>query len=265
MTPDPSTRRRILAAGALVLAGLLALAVWVEARSVERANRLFRSESYSDAAALLRQRLEASGPSDLLRYNLGTTLLHLGSPTEAEAELAEALDAADSTVAFRSHHNLGYHMLTGAISHPDQDSAEVMARSAVDLNREALRLDPSSDSTRWNLALSQRALDSLMWLKSGVEVEEVRDSLQNRDPDQAMPALLRELQDDAGILGGHFFSRGEREALARDLAEAPLSEAEANSFLSGMDQSPRTILRRIFLVQSENRWGNFGGSNRRSW
>ncbi|NIP60621.1 MAG: hypothetical protein GWM92_19610, partial [Gemmatimonadetes bacterium] len=158
-----------------------------------------------------------------------------------------------------------YHMLVGAVSHPDPDSAETMARTAVGLNQEALRLDPSSDGARWNLALSQRALDSLMWIRSGIDDGEVQDSLRSSEPDQPIPALLRELRGEPGSLGGHFFSQGEREALARELEEAPLSEAEAASFLAGMDQSPETILRRIFLVESENRWRNSGGSSRRTW
>lgn len=261
--PPPGVRTLALAVASLVALGLLT--GWLETRSLERANRLFRGGSYSDAAALYRQRIGESDADDLVRYNLGTALLFLGDPLGARAELADALDAPDSTVAFRAHYNLGYHMLVGAVSHPDPDSAETMARSAVTLNRQALRLDPGSDRARWNLALSQRTLDSLNWIKSGVEEGEVLDSLRTADPDRPIPALLRELRGEAGSLGGHFFSQGEREALARDLAEAPLSEAEASSFLAGIDQSPETILRRIFLVESESRWRNTGGSGRRSW
>lgn len=266
MRPPDSTRIPVLAAQAAALVAVLVLAVWMDSRSLERGNRLHRDTRHSEAAALYRARAErAAVPDGRTRYNLATTLLEEGAPDEARDLLEGTLDTRDSVVAYRAHYNLGRHLLIGAIGHPSPDSAEGLARAAIDHNQEALRLAPASEDARWNLALSQRALDSLLWLGSGVDEEEVRDSLEVQDPDAALPALLRELQEQSGSFGAQFFSSGEREALARDLARSPLTEEEAVRFLTGMDQSPGQVLRRVFRVQSPNRWGNLGGGRRRSW
>ena len=95
---------------ALLMVGLsvigIALTVRAERASESRANRLHRADRLEEAADIYVDRAAEDSTAERLQYNLGTTLLRLGSP-EAGLELTTATESDDERVRGGAHYNLG--------------------------------------------------------------------------------------------------------------------------------------------------------------
>jgi tetratricopeptide (TPR) repeat protein len=129
-------------------------------RSLEHGNRLYHEGDAEGAASVYAPAADRDVEEAL--YNLGTAMLYLDFDS-ADAVLSRAVDTDDPEAKQRAYYNLGYALLsTGIVPRPiTPDSARAVLQRAVDNGRIALRLDPSDDDARWNLALAQRALDAM--------------------------------------------------------------------------------------------------------
>jgi Ca-activated chloride channel homolog len=123
----------------------------------ERGNRLFRAGQYAEAVEAYRSVLGTRRDGPVLRYNLGTALLHLGRYEEAEVHLRSALDALEPGTRTRVQYNLGQRFLEAARRAPDPAAAGPLFDAAVEAYRQALRLAPGDPDTRWNYELALRA------------------------------------------------------------------------------------------------------------
>jgi hypothetical protein len=159
--PRRPAHARGWAVGALVAGALLtSLLVRQELRSIERGNRLYRAGDTPAAADVYAQALGATG-DEQTTYNLGTALLWLDADS-AEALLSRTTQVEDPDTRQRGFYNLGYAHLVDADASSLPDTVIAALRSAVVSYRTALRLDPTDQNARWNLALAVRRLDALM-------------------------------------------------------------------------------------------------------
>ena len=241
-------RRGVVAT--LTSSGLLVS--WAAERSsVERANRLHREGALSAAATIYQKHLGAEPTEPALRYNLGTSLLGLGSPS-AQDELRAGSESPLADVRARALYNAGLWSLRRALEASESDSTRVHAAAAVEANRSALRVRPSHADTRWNLAMAQRLLDS-------IDAAERRGGREMADGAVEADAVVRsesmtdleeetELPDEAP-------SRGEDEALAEMNEEAPLSAAEAEGILGKTHLDATQIVLKLLALESRGLWG----------
>ena len=131
-----------------------------ERKSVERANRLHRTGNLPKAVAVYQNRIDSDSLRLGHRYNLGTSLLELGS-ARAEEELAFGVESNDNQVTKLALYNLGVSRLLRAVSAENVDSMIIHARASVQANRNTLRLSPDQTDAKWNLSMAQRLLDSI--------------------------------------------------------------------------------------------------------
>lgn len=235
---------------ALAASGVLLSWSW-ERRSVEHANRLHRRGSSGEAALLYSERLGGAETDPSLRYNLGTSLLELGSPS-APVELEAAVESPLREVRARALYNGGLHSLRTALEGAAGDSLRLLAEAAVDANRRALVLRPDHEDTKWNLAMAQRLLDSIDAAdrragrdraESALEADEVEqsDNVLELDEEQELP-------EDAPM-------EGEEEARADGGEEDPMSRAEADEILSSTHLDPTLLVRKLLALESRSFWG----------
>lgn len=153
-------RGRWIAVTLVVVGSGVGLLLRQHDRSVEHGNRLYHLGD-SEGAAAIYEPASDRGADDAL-YNLGTALLDFDFDS-AGVVLSEATDTDDPAKAQKAYYNLGYALVsTGIVPRPvTPDSAQAVLRRAVEVGRMALRLDPTDDDARWNLALAQRALDAM--------------------------------------------------------------------------------------------------------
>ncbi len=243
-------RRWVLVTMTLFVAFLL----WQDHRSLERGNRLYRAGDLPAAAEIYRgSRGEGGGPPTA-QYNLGTALLPIDADS-AEAHLRRATEGEDRTTAQRGFYNLGYHFLTVVRGSLNPDSAREALTGAVESNRAALRLDPTDESARWNLALAQRRLDALAppdeatpRKDSGSGGEELPledQSLAHSETADAVSGLEPENPRAADNSGERQGAReGAREAWATQ-DPGPLTRAEALGLLATVDDEPESLIKGI--------------------
>jgi hypothetical protein len=267
--------RRAVLSG-VALSGLLYS--WAAERtSLERANRLYREGALQEASEIYGREASGDGqgrrePVDpAVRYNLGTSLLELGSAA-AEGELlaaaegwplatAEGASLADEEgaardardeVRARALYNAGLHSLRRALDGAEGDSLRMLATAAVDANRSALRVRPDHADTKWNLAMAQRLLDSIQAgdrdageesAESALEADEVMQSQNVLEVDEES-----ELPEDAPM-------DGEDETRADLNDDGPMSELEAAEILTGSHYDPALLVRKLLALQSRGFWG----------
>jgi tetratricopeptide (TPR) repeat protein len=110
------------------------------------------------AAAEYRALLADEPSSQLLRYNLGTSLLRGAEHDSARAHLEAAARGADPEIRFRAHYNLGNVDLEPAYgAEPSPERREALLR-AVAGYREALLLRSADTDAKWNLEVALRLL-----------------------------------------------------------------------------------------------------------
>jgi hypothetical protein len=234
--------------GAVLLAGLLSLG---DRGSVERANRLYHAGEVERAAATYAR---TAGVDPAVAYNLGTALLGL-DPDSAADVLRRSSETDDRDIRKRSLYNLGYHLITRLGGLMTQDSIHMMLEEAVAANRLALRLDPTDDDVRWNLAVAQRRLDAMIppgedtgRQSSGQSDDEVamnNPELARSEDSPAESGLEPEdprTADNPGERTGPL--RGAREAWATQ-DPGPISPTDARSLLIGLNDQPELLLRGI--------------------
>lgn len=252
-TPSVWLRRGVVAAFAV--AGLLV--TWsLDRDTVERANRLHRNGRSTEAAALLETHRGERTDDDALRYNLGTALLAAGGSEGAE-ELLAATDAGDGEIRAHANYNAGLLHLRLAIEGAEPDSLRSLAAAAVEANRSALLLRPDDEDTKWNLAMSQRLLDSIdagsrrsgdEQAESALEADEVVRSENVLEVDEES-----ELPDEAPL-------RGEEEARAERADEGPLSELEAVRLMTDTHLDPALMLQKLLALEGRAFWGRRPGT-----
>jgi len=249
--PLRGARGRRRTAGAALVAILAAALLLVRDRgSLQRGNRLFRA---GDAAAAADVYGRSARPGeDEARYNLGTALLAVDIDS-AEAELRSASESADLGTAQKAFYNLGYRLLIVADLDPDSTAA-VLSR-AVATNRQALRMDPSDQDARWNLALAQRRLDELRSPRDEAGTENSGESDDEMETNEASlarsdkpPEQQADVPEDPRPADSPGERRGPQEGARETWATqdpGPMTRAEALELLAGVRDDPEALVRGI--------------------
>ena len=223
-------------------------------RSLERGNRLYRAGDPPAAAEIYRGSEGEGDGIPVARYNLGTALLQI-DPDSAEVYLRRAAEGHDPTAAQRGFYNLGYRFLTAVQSPSEPDSAVKALTGAVENNRAALRLDPSDEKARWNLALAQRRLDALV--PPGQEVDressgESDDQLAIDDQSLARSETADAVSglepEDARLADNTGERQGAREGARESWASqdpGPLTRTAAFGLLERVNDEPESLIRGI--------------------
>ena len=236
---------------ALLLVGLsvvgIALTVRAERASESRANRLHRADRLEEAADIYVDRAAADSTAERLRYNLGTTLLRMGSP-EAAQELTTAKESDDERVRVGAHYNLGLWRLIEALLSQSSDSIIYLATQAVEENKAALRLDPSHPDAGWNLAFAR-----ILIVEASPDFDMGNIDEPNGAPDLGEIQIIEgpsPFGQDEGF--GDQPSEAEEESIAQeDLL--PLTLAEASDILGTGHLNPSTMTGKLLLREGRAR------------
>jgi len=186
--------------GLLVMVGLLAsgtvYAQKAERKNVRAGNKQYNNEQYTEAEISYRKGLDVNPRSFEGTFNLGNALYKQEKFPEA-AEQYQLLagqgekllmdDPANAEKLAQVFHNLGN------ISMSNKDYAQ-----SIEAYKQSLRLNPSDDETRYNLALAQKLLEDQEGDGGGGGQDENQDDQEqdNQEDQQQQQQPQQDQQDN---------------------------------------------------------------------
>ena len=130
-----------------------------EWKNMQKGNRAFENKDYSKAELNYLNVLKAHPSSAEALFNLGNTQLGKNNAQAALDYFEKAKQSsADTTLTAMALHNQGYVYQASAMSSTKEDERQQHLRTAIDHYKQALRLNPADNNTRYNLALCQKLL-----------------------------------------------------------------------------------------------------------
>jgi len=147
---NPLLRRISLFKRKTAVVLLLLMAVAVQAQNdrqlVRQGNKQFRLGNYAESEVSYRKAVEKNARNPQANYNLGNALMgqRKDSAAVSQLETAAKLETAPLRKA-QAYHNIGVICQN-----------KKMFGEAIEAYKEALRLNPTDDETRYNLALCKR-------------------------------------------------------------------------------------------------------------
>ena len=135
------------------------IAQTAEWKNMQKGNRAFENKDYSKAELNYLNVLKAHPSSAEALFNLGNTQLGKNNAQAALDYFEKAKQSsADTTLTAMALHNQGYVYQASAMSSTKEDERQQHLRTAIDHYKQALRLNPADNNTRYNLALCQKLL-----------------------------------------------------------------------------------------------------------
>lgn len=132
----------------LLVATLTATAQKEERKAIREGNSQYKDQKFSEAEIAYRKALDVNSKSPEAMFNLGDALYRQGKYQQAAEQFAMTGELTpDRAKKAQAYHNLGNAMLK---SRDYQKSIEAY--------KQALRMNPKDDDTRFNLALAQSFL-----------------------------------------------------------------------------------------------------------
>lgn len=128
-----------------------------EWRVMHQGNTAFRARQYDKAQSLYMKALKHDPSNTRAMFNLADTYLAKGDAQTADS-LYEKVAHNDRNTQIRAMacHNRGYIRQKKALTNT-QDQQQLL-RQAIEMYKQALRLNPHDNDTRYNLVLCQRQL-----------------------------------------------------------------------------------------------------------
>ena len=165
-----------------------ATAQTAEWQLMHRGNAAFRAHNYDAAATLYREALHHNPHSARALFNLGDTYLAKGDARAADSLYLEASRLEkNAQVKSMAFHNRGYIRQKMALA--DRERQQQLLRDAIEQYKQALRLNPRDNDTRYNLALCQKQLKDSQ--QSQQQQKEKKDK-QQPQPQQKQPQQQQE-------------------------------------------------------------------------
>lgn len=137
-----------LLTGLFLLASLSIQAQKMERKNVRQGNKLYEEKKFTKAEIKYRKALEVNPHSSFASYNLGNALFKQNKAKEAleQYQASESREKDPRNKAAIMHNSGNVFMGTKEY------------QKAVDLYKSSLRLNPSDNETRYNLAMAQALL-----------------------------------------------------------------------------------------------------------
>jgi Ca-activated chloride channel family protein len=137
-------------------------------------NQLYEQKKYSEAESKYRKSLSTKENALIGNYNLGNTLYQEGKIEEAKEQFqtAAADKSADKEQLSRTYHNLGNSYLKSK-KYPE----------SIESYKQALKLNPKDNDTRYNLAYAQSMLQQQQQQQKNDQNKDNKDK-DNKDKDK---------------------------------------------------------------------------------
>ena len=170
----------------LLFFSLLSVAQTPEWKYMYKGNKAFENKDFQKAERHYLNVLKENPKSAEALFNLGNTQLGLNN-AQAAMECYEKVKqcSADTSLNAMTHHNMGYIFQASAMSTTKEDERQQHLRLAIEQYKQALRINPHDDNTRYNLALCQKLLkDSMQQTQNEQQKQDNQDQQEQQQNNQ---------------------------------------------------------------------------------
>ena len=198
---------------------------------MHRGNAAFRAHNYDAAATLYREALHHNPHSARALFNLGDTYLAKGDARAADSLYLEASRLEkNAQVKSMAFHNRGYIRQKMALA--DRQRQQQLLRDAIEQYKQALRLNPRDNDTRYNLALCQKQLKDS---QQSQQQKEKKDKQQPQQQQKQQPQQQEQTQQQPQP------SKSDREQNERYANLAKQAEQKALQKINNRQPRQRTL------------------------
>jgi len=149
-------------------------------------NGQYSEKKYSDAEVSYRKALESVDDVETGRFNLGDALYEQGRYDEAIGRYEDVLGSAkDDGIRARAYHNIGNAKLKNK-----------KYEESIDAYKEALKINPADDDTRYNLEYARRMLQQQQQQQKKQDQKDDKDQKDNKDRQQKKENNDKKQQDN---------------------------------------------------------------------
>ena len=166
-----------------------------EWKLMRRANAAFNAHRIGQAQALYMQVLKRNPQNARATFNLADTYLSRGDVRLADSLFDKAAQLErNPQVKSMSFHNRGYIRQRAALT--DQENQQQLLRQAIELYKQALRLNPHDEDTRYNLVLCQRQLRNSPDDKQKQKQQQNQQQKQKQDQQRQQQQQQQQARED---------------------------------------------------------------------
>jgi len=163
-----------------------AMAQTVDYRLVHEGNREFKKKHYDRAATYYMKALKRNPNNARALFNLGDTYLAQHNVQAADSLYMRAAQTEKNPlICAMAWHNRGYISQMQALS--DQQNQQQLLRQAIEHYKQALRLNPHDEDTRYNLALCQKQLKDSQQNKQQNQQQQKKQQQQQQSQNKQQP------------------------------------------------------------------------------
>ena len=165
-------------------------------RYTHMGNKQFLNGNAEEAATFYRKVLQKSPSNSRAMFNLADTYLTKGDVKAADS-LYNRVTQLEKNPQIRSMawHNRGYISQTAALQNKEQE--QNMLRQAIEHYKQALRLNPHDNRTRYNLALCQKQLKNNPNKQNNKDKQQKQQSPQDKQQMQQYMNLAKQAEKRA--------------------------------------------------------------------
>ncbi len=206
-----------------------------EWRQMHQGNKAFRAEKYDKSAAHYMEALRNNPTGSRALFNLADTYLAKGDVRAADSLFAAAAQyETNASVRSMAFHNRGY--ICQKAAGKDSQHRQEMLRQAIEMYKQALRLNPHADDSRYNLALCQKQLkDEKNKNNQDKQKQQQQQQQQKQQPDK-QPQGGKDGQDNK-----------------QQKKDEQLPQQQAEQYLNMSQQAEKRALQRIRQGQPRRR------------
>jgi len=165
---------------------------------MHRGDRSFKAGDYKTAEVLYGEALKQDTTNVRARFNLADTYLALSDLDHAMGEYAKVVRDGrerEGKLSSRAYHNMGFIEQTVAGAADEQQKQQHL-RKAIEHYKDALRLNPQADESRYNLVLCQKQLKESQDQQSKDQQEDPQSQNKQQQEDQSQQQKKQQQQPD---------------------------------------------------------------------
>jgi tetratricopeptide (TPR) repeat protein len=223
--------------------------------NIRQGNRAYNQQRFSDATALYENAIEENPTSKEAIFNLGNALYREGEWERATEQFQNFLSLEhDNPLAMSAAwHNIGNVLLASAAENVQDRLDGERLQNSLEAYKMALRLNPSDDETRYNLAVVQRLI------QDNEEEEQDSDSDNNDENQENQQEQQQEQNEDR--------QQNQNQQLEQRDEPEQMSRENARQILQAIEQDERETQERVQRMRAAEREQQMEDNrrNNRNW